>query len=48
MEIQHDMKPEQYLYRKKRTPTTFKINFEPGKNNKCPVPGCGGGSKTKY
>jgi hypothetical protein len=45
---QHQQKPEQYLYREQGTTACFSINVEKGVRNKCPVPGCTGGSKDKF
>ena len=48
MEQQHQQKPEQYLYREVGTAACFNVDVEKGRHNKCPVPGCTGGSKDKF
>ena len=45
---QHNLKPENYLYTKKGTEKVFRISVKRGENNRCPIPGCPGGSKDKF
>ena len=48
MENYHNVKPEQYLYREKCIQASFILDIEKGRHNKCPVPGCNGGSSNKW
>ena len=45
---QHQKKPEQYLYRKAGTTSRFSVHVSNNTINKCPVPGCTGGSRDKF
>ena len=45
---QHGKKPEQYLYREIGTAARFCVEVSRGVHNKCPVPGCTGGSSDKF
>jgi hypothetical protein len=45
---QHQKKPEQYLYREVGTAARFCVEVRKDTTNKCPVPGCTGGSKDKF
>ena len=48
MKTQHNIKPEQYLYKETGPVGKFRVNIRKGKNNNCPIPGCVGSSKDKF
>ena len=49
MEQQHGIRDGQYLCREvNTTETTFNVRIVKGKDNRCPIPGCVGGSKDKF